>query len=169
MEKIYYSSFSSPLLKRVFVASTNKGVCMVDFLTSEKAFLARLRKGLAGDIVKDDRKNQKVLSQLRKYLKGELQRFDCPLDMRGTSFEKKVWSALKKIPYGKTRSYKDIAKSIGHSKAFRAVGNANGSNFIPLIIPCHRVIESDGGLGGFGHGLKVKKKLLDLEKAHGIR
>ena len=89
--------------------------------------------------------------------------------MRGTSFEKKVWSALKKIPYGKTRSYKDIAKSIGHSKAFRAVGNANGSNFIPLIIPCHRVIESDGGLGGFGHGLKVKKKLLDLEKAHGIR
>jgi methylated-DNA-[protein]-cysteine S-methyltransferase len=67
--------------------------------------------------------------------------------MKGTSFQKKVWSALKRIPYGRTRSYKDIAKSIGHPKAFRAVGNANGSNSIP-VIPCHRVIESNGGLGG---------------------
>jgi methylated-DNA-[protein]-cysteine S-methyltransferase len=89
--------------------------------------------------------------------------------MKGTSFQKKVWAALKRIPYGKTRSYREVAKSIGHPKAFRAVGNANGSNSIPLIIPCHRVIESSGGLGGFGHGLKVKAKLLNLEKAHGIR
>ena len=76
---------------------------------------------------------------------------------------------MKKIPYGKTRSYKEVAKTIGHPKAFRAVGNANGCNSIPLIIPCHRVIESNGGLGGFGHGLKVKKQLLALESAHGIR
>lgn len=100
---------------------------------------------------------------------GGLRRFDGPLDMRGTFFEKKVWSALKKIPYGQTRSYKEIAEGIGHPKAFRAVGNANGRNSIPLIIPCHRVIESNGGLGGFGHGLKVKKQLLKLEDAHGIR
>jgi len=169
MDRIFYSSFNSPILKKVFVASTKKGVCMVDFLTSEKAFLRRLGKKFLGEIAKDDRKNQKVLSQLKKYLGGELRRFDCPLDMRGTSFEKKVWSALKKIPYGKTRSYKDVAKTIGHPKAFRAVGNANGCNSIPLIIPCHRVIESNGGLGGFGHGLKVKKQLLALESAHGIR
>ncbi len=97
-----------------------------------------------------------------------MKHFSCPLDMRGTRFEKKVWAALKRIPYGKTRSYQDIAKSIGHPKAFRAVGNANGSNSIPLIIPCHRVIESNGGLGGFGHGLKVKKNLLNLEKVHAI-
>jgi O-6-methylguanine DNA methyltransferase len=128
-----------------------------------------LGKKFPGEIVKDDRKNQKVLSQLRKYLKGELRRFDCRLDMRGTSFEKKVWSALKKIPYGKKRSYKEVAEAVGHPRAFRAVGNANGSNSIPLIIPCHRVIESDGGLGGFGHGLKVKKQLLALESTHGIR
>jgi O-6-methylguanine DNA methyltransferase len=89
--------------------------------------------------------------------------------MRGTPFEKKVWSALNKIPYGKKRSYKEVAEAVGHPRAFRAVGNANGSNSIPLIIPCHRVIESGGGLGGFGHGLKVKKQLLALESAHGIR
>ena len=169
MEKIYYSSFESPVLKKVFVASTNKGVCAVDFLTSKERFLKKLHQEFPGDIVRDDRKNQKVLTQLKKYLKGELKYFDCPLDMRGTSFEKKVWSALKRIPYGKTRSYKDIAKTIGHPRAFRAVGNANGCNSIPLIVPCHRVIESNGGLGGFGHGLEVKKRLLDLEKAHGIR
>jgi methylated-DNA-[protein]-cysteine S-methyltransferase len=108
------------------------------------------------------------LSQLKRYLKGDLKRFDCKLDLKGTPFERKVWSALVKIPYGQTRSYKEIAQAIGHPKAFRAVGNANGKNSIPLIIPCHRVIESNGGLGGFGHGLKVKKQLLDLERAHGL-
>ncbi len=166
MGRIYYSFFDSPLLKRVFVASTEKGVCMVDFLKSEKVFLKRLGERFPGMIIRDDRKNKEVLSQLEKYLKGQLMHFDSPLDMRGTSFERKVWSALAKIPYGKTRSYKDIAQAIGHPKAFRAVGNANGRNSLPLIIPCHRVIESNGGLGGFGHGLKVKKQLLNFEKAH---
>ena len=169
MEKIYYSFFNSLILKKVFVASTNKGVCAVDFLTSEHSFIKNLRKQFPGDIARNDRKNRKVLRQLKKYLKGQLEHFDCPLDLKGTPFEKKVWSALKRIPYGRTRSYKDIAESIGHPRAFRAVGNANGSNAIPLIIPCHRVIESNGGLGGFGHGLKVKAILLNLEKVHGIR
>jgi len=169
MEKIYYSSFHSPVLKKVFVASTHKGVCRIDFLTSKESFLKKLRNQFPGDITRDDRKNQKVLAQLKKYLKGELKNFDCPLDMKGTSFEKKVWLALKRIPYGKTRSYKDIAESIGHPKAFRAVGNANGSNPLPLILPCHRVIESNGGLGGFGHGLKIKRQLLHLEKERSHR
>jgi len=168
MEKIYYSSFDSLLLGKVIVASTEKGVCAVDFLTTENAFLRELEGRFAGKIVKDDRKNRKAIDQLRKYLNGELRRFDCRLDFKGTSFQKKVWSALAKIPYGQTRSYKEIAKAIGHPKAFRAVGNANGQNSIPLIVPCHRVIESNGGLGGFGHGVKVKKQLLDFEKAHGV-
>ncbi len=168
MDKIYYSFIDSSFLKRVFVASTERGVCMVDFLTLEKAFLNELRKLFPGKIIRDDRKNKAVLSQLKKYLKGKLRRFDCPLDMRGTPFEKKVWSKLAKIPYGQTRSYKEIARAIGHSKAFRAVGNANGKNPLPLIIPCHRVIESNGGLGGFGHGIKVKKQLLDFEKSHAL-
>jgi len=163
---IYYSSFDSPFLGKVFVASTERGICMVDFLKGEKAFLDQLRESFPGKIVRDDRKNRNVLDQLKKYLKGELRRFDCKLDLRGTPFQKKVWSALKKIPYGRTRSYGEIARDIGHPKAFRAVGNANGRNYIPLIVPCHRVIENSGGLGGFGHGLKVKKQLLDLEKAN---
>jgi O-6-methylguanine DNA methyltransferase len=169
MEKIYYSSFDSPVLKKVFVASTNQGVCAVDFLTSQQRFLKKLRKKFPGNIIRGDRKNREVLAQLKRYLTGKLKHFDCPLDLRGTSFEKKVWSALKRIPYAKTRSYKDIAESIGHPKAFRAVGNANGCNAIPLIIPCHRVIETNGGLGGFGHGLKVKRQLLALESTHGTR
>jgi len=169
MNKIYYSSFDSPILEKVFVASTERGVCMVDFLKSEKAFLKRLKKRFPGEIIRDDRKNKNVLNQLKKYLKGDLKRFDCKTDFKGTPFQKKVWSALAKIPYGQTRSYKEIARSIGYPKAFRAVGNANGRNSIPLILPCHRVIESNGGLGGFGHGIEIKRRLLDFEKAHGVR
>ena len=169
MNKFYYSFFDSPILKKVFVASTERGVCMVDFLKSEKAFLKRLKKRFPGEIIKDDRKNKNVLNQLKKYLKGDLKRFDCKTDFKGTPFQKKVWSALAKIPYGQTRSYKEIARAIGYPKAFRAVGNANGRNSIPLIIPCHRVIESNGGLGGFGHGIEIKRRLLDFEKAHGVR
>ena len=165
MEKIYYSSFYSPFLKRVFVASTEKGVCAVDFLTSERKFLKELKGLLPGVAVRDDKKNRKALFQLGKYLEGKLRRFDCSLDLRGTPFQKKVWRELGRIPYGKTRSYQGIAKAVGHPKACRAVGNANGSNPVPLILPCHRVIESNGGLGGFGHGVKVKKQLLDFEKA----
>jgi len=168
METIYYSSFDSPILKKVFVGSTERGVCMVDFLKTERAFLDKLRGSFRGRVVKNDRKNRSALDQLRKYLKGELRRFHCKLDFRGTRFQKKVWSALVRIPYGRTRSYKEIALTIGHPKAFRAVGNANGQNPIPLIVPCHRVVESNGGLGGFGYGIKVKKRLLDFEKTHGF-
>jgi O-6-methylguanine DNA methyltransferase len=170
METIYYSSssFDSPLLRKVFVASTERGVCMVDFLKTEKVFLSRLKERFPGKIIRDNRKNRNVVNQLKKYMKGELQHFDCKLDFKGTPFQKRVWSALAKIPYGRTRSYREIAQEIGHPNAFRAVGNANGRNSIPLIIPCHRVIESNGGLGGFGHGVKVKEQLLDFEKTHGL-
>ncbi len=168
MEKVYYSFFDTSLLGKVFVASTERGVCMVDFLKSEKTFLKKLSDKFPGKLIRDDQKNRNVLDQLKKYLKGDLKRFDCKLDLKGTSFQKKVWTALSRIPYGQTRSYKEVAQAIGHPKAFRAVGNSNGQNSIPLIIPCHRVIESNGGLGGFGHGVKVKRLLLDFEKAHGF-
>jgi methylated-DNA-[protein]-cysteine S-methyltransferase len=166
MEKISYSFISTPFLKNVFVASTEKGVCMIEFLRSEKEFVAELKNRFSGEIVRDDRKNRKVLSQLEKYLEGKVRDFDCQLDQKGTPFEMKVWSELMKIPYGETRSYKDIARAIGRPKAFRAVGNANGSNPIPLVVPCHRVIESNGGLGGYGQGIEVKKRLLELERVH---
>jgi methylated-DNA-[protein]-cysteine S-methyltransferase len=104
-----------------------------------------------------------VIRQLQAYFRGELRTFDLPLAMGGTEFQLRVWSALREIPYGETISYRELAERIGNLKAVRAVGLANGSNPIPIIVPCHRVIGSDGSLTGFGGGLENKRKLLDLE------
>ena len=102
-------------------------------------------------------------AQLYEYFEGKRQSFDLPLELQGTEFQKKVWAALSQIPYGETRSYKDIAQSINCPKGFRAIGQANHNNPISIIIPCHRVIAADGGLGGYGGGLDNKKLLLELE------
>lgn len=107
----------------------------------------------------------KVAKQLEEYFDGKSIQFDVPLCIRGTSFQKKVWTELLNIPYGETRSYGEIAKAIGNPKASRAVGMANNRNPISIIIPCHRVIGSKGKLVGYGGGLEMKEKLLDLENA----
>jgi len=104
------------------------------------------------------------LRQLAEYFKGRRQKFSIPLLLEGTDFQKAVWRQLQKIPFGQTASYGDVARAIGSPKAFRAVGNANNKNPIPLIIPCHRVIGSDGKLVGFGGGIWRKEWLLDHEK-----
>lgn len=103
--------------------------------------------------------------QLRRYFEGELQEFDLPLAPIGTDFQRSVWNALLTIPYGETLSYMQVAAGIGNPKAVRAVGAANGQNPIPIVIPCHRVIGSNGKLTGFGGGLPLKRRLLDLESA----
>jgi len=108
-----------------------------------------------------------VIEQLRRYFAGALTQFDLPLAPVGTAFQRKVWSALRRIPYGETRSYGELARDTGNGKASRAVGAANGRNPIPVIIPCHRVIGGDGGLAGFGGGLDTKRFLLDLERRNG--
>lgn len=105
--------------------------------------------------------------QLEEYFQGKRQEFALPLAPRGTEFQKKVWKALRTIPYGETRSYGQIAAQSGNPKACRAVGGANNKNPIMIFIPCHRVIGADGSLTGFGGGLEVKKYLLDLEKRYG--
>ncbi|MBZ4667783.1 MAG: ogt [Defluviitaleaceae bacterium] len=102
--------------------------------------------------------------QLQEYLKGKRKNFDLPLQPKGTAFQQKVWEALKKIPYGTTCSYKDIAEGIGNPRACRAVGMANNRNPIPIFIPCHRVIGANGKLVGYGGGLDIKEKLLEIEK-----
>lgn len=104
------------------------------------------------------------LQQLTEYFKGQRQAFSVPLILEGTAFQKAVWRQLQKIPFGQTASYGDVARAVGRPKAFRAVGNANNKNPIPLIIPCHRVIGSDGKLVGFGGGIWRKEWLLDHEK-----
>lgn len=101
--------------------------------------------------------------QLREYFDGKRQVFDLPLAAGGTEFQQQVWAALRAIPFGERRSYRDIANGIGNAKAVRAVGAANGKNPIPIVVPCHRVVGSDGSLTGFAGGLAAKQLLLQLE------
>ena len=107
---------------------------------------------------------RELISQLDAYFQGELESFDVRLAPEGTAFQQSVWRELSKIPYGRTISYGELARRIGNPNASRAVGLANGSNPIPIIIPCHRVIGSNGKLTGYGGGLHIKEKLLALEK-----
>lgn len=109
---------------------------------------------------------QRAVQQLHAYFAGELRDFDLPLDLQGTEFQKRVWRELCHIPYGETRSYSVIAACIGAPKAVRAVGAANGSNPVPIVVPCHRVIGAGGSLVGYGGGLPLKRFLLDLEARH---
>ncbi len=105
-----------------------------------------------------------VVAQLRDYFAGERQEFSLTLDPHGTPFQREVWAALQTIPYGVTITYGELARRIGKPNAVRAVGAANGQNPLPIVIPCHRVIGSDGSLTGYGGGLPIKRALLDLER-----
>ena len=114
-------------------------------------------RGKAGVIVRQAEK------ELREYFSGRRRRFTVKLDLDGTEFQREAWGAMRRIPFGSTISYGDQARSIGKPKAFRAVGSANGKNPIPIIVPCHRVLASDGSLGGYSLGLPMKRRLLALE------
>lgn len=153
----FYSFCESPIGRLLLVASA-RGLSQIWFEgQAQKAALgASLREDLAA--------LRKVVHQLAAYFAGELETFDLDLAPEGTPFQQKVWSELLKIPYGETISYGELARRIGNPTASRAVGLANGSNPIPIIIPCHRVIGSNGKLTGYGGGLPIKEKLLALEK-----
>ncbi|MGD0497860.1 MAG: methylated-DNA--[protein]-cysteine S-methyltransferase [Bryobacteraceae bacterium] len=136
-------------------------------LEAAPAGLRAIRFGAAGR-TEGERNDRHALlveaaRQLRAYFDGHLRQFDLPLDPAGTDFQKRVWNALLGIPYGETRSYAEIAEAIGSPQAVRAVGAANGANPIPIVVPCHRVIGSGGKLTGYGGGLALKKRLLELE------
>jgi methylated-DNA-[protein]-cysteine S-methyltransferase len=109
-----------------------------------------------------------AVKQLREYFAGERTQFDLPLELEGTPFQKDVWLALAEIPYGKTISYSELASMVGRPTAFRAVGQANGANPIPIVLPCHRVLASGGRIGGYGGGLDMKRQLLAIEGITGI-
>jgi AraC family transcriptional regulator of adaptative response/methylated-DNA-[protein]-cysteine methyltransferase len=106
----------------------------------------------------------RLSEELGRYLAGELARFEVPLDLRGTEFQRKAWKALQSIPYGETRSYAEQARIVGRPSAVRAVARANGENRIAVLVPCHRVVGADGSLTGYGGGLWRKRWLLDLER-----
>jgi methylated-DNA-[protein]-cysteine S-methyltransferase len=107
--------------------------------------------------------------QLRAYFAGALREFELPLDIEGTDFQKRVWGEVAAIPYGETRSYLQIAQALGSPRAVRAVGAANGANPVPIVVPCHRVIGAKGKLVGYGGGLAMKRRLLELEGARALR
>lgn len=104
-----------------------------------------------------------VFDELKEYFTGERKKFSVPLDVLGTEFQRKVWNELLRIPYGKLKTYKEIAVKLGNEHAYRAIGRVNSTNPAPIIIPCHRVIASNGELGGYMGGISLKEKLLELE------
>jgi AraC family transcriptional regulator of adaptative response/methylated-DNA-[protein]-cysteine methyltransferase len=149
-------------LGRLLVASTEHGVCSVKAGGSDEELLRDLRKEFPRALVSKGENSRRFLKALKDHLSGQQVRL--PVDVRGTDFQLKVWMALRDIPLGETRSYSDVARTIGEPRAVRAVANACASNPVPLIIPCHRVIRKDGSLGGYGLGIGRKKALLQTER-----
>lgn len=159
MPILYTTDYRSPLGRLV--------------LEGDGHVLTRLRlpgeKAAMGDDVQRIRDRQPfrdVIAQLDEYFAGTRRKFDLPLAPRGTPFQLKVWRELRKIPYGRTITYATLARRAGNAAACRAVGAANGRNPLPIIVPCHRVIGSDGSLTGFGGGIAAKRQLLELEGAN---
>jgi len=163
MVEITFTSYMSPLGK-ILVASSERGVCKIAFSTDEDKFVHDVSSKFHGNVIRDDARLHSVLELLDSYFRGKPIRSHVDLDLRGTDFQRRVWSKVSKIPYGKTLTYKEIAYALKRPKASRAVGNAVGSNPVPLIIPCHRVVRSDGSLGGYAYGTSLKRKLLEMER-----
>ena len=156
MNSLSYTTMESPI-GPLLLAGCEGGLCLVHFATGRRP------KSPQRDWIENAGPFKEAIRQLQAYFQGKLKDFDLPLSLQGTQFQLLVWRNLRKIPYGETVSYGELARRIGSPKAARAVGLANGSNPLPIIIPCHRVIGSNGDLTGFGGSLPVKKKLLDLE------
>jgi O-6-methylguanine DNA methyltransferase len=163
-DRVVVSSVHSPW-GEIWLASTAKGLCGILLRGGREALEVRVRSRTGLSTFHEDPKaHAAATEQIEQYFRGERKQFQLPLDLRGTSFQQQVWKALQQIPYGETRSYGEIAVAVGNLRAVRAVGQANGRNPVPLIVPCHRVIRSNGKLGGFGGGLDLKETLLALEK-----
>ncbi len=165
--KLYWSGVASPIGEYTLIA-TETGICWVgspgasvdEGLFRTKRWIPTYR------VVRDEQAAplHRAVLELQRYFAGELRQFTCPLDLCGTPFQLQVWEQLCTIPYGETRTYGEIAQAIGRPTASRAVGAANGANPVAVIVPCHRVIGSDGSLTGYGGGLANKSWLLSLER-----
>jgi len=159
METLLYLRTPSPA-GALFLAASAKGLVRLEFEGREQKLhrdSIQLQESAAA--------LSPYLQELNEYFAGERREFSFGLDLRGTGFQLACWQALLEIPYGETRSYRDIAEAIGHPHAYRAVGMANNRNPIAIVVPCHRVIASSGSLCGYGGGLEIKRRLLDLEQA----
>jgi methylated-DNA-[protein]-cysteine S-methyltransferase len=158
---MFFAFLNDTPVGRLMVAGDESGLKHVSF---QKTYYSSSEVRPAEDWEPGERKLGEALRQLKAYFKGRLRDFDLPLNAEGTEFQKLVWNELCRIPFGQTASYGDVAQAIGKPAASRAVGLANGRNPIAIIVPCHRVIGSNGKLVGYGGGLDQKQTLLELER-----
>jgi methylated-DNA-[protein]-cysteine S-methyltransferase len=160
---VYYASVRTPI-GRVLVAATSAGLARVSFRRDESAVLRELRQRLHAEVVRSAERIAIITAQLEAYFAGERREFDFPVDLGlATPFQRRVLAATRTVPPGSVVSYADIGQRIGQPRASRAVGQALGHNPVPIVIPCHRVVASDGSLGGYTGGLPIKRRLLALE------
>lgn len=148
---------------KLYIAIENNAVLAISFFQFKDDYLKKLKN--ASSIEINGNNIDSLMDQLSKYFSGKNIKFSVKMALHGTDFQKKVWLACAEIPYGESRSYGDLAKTIKKPKAFRAVGTALGANPISIIIPCHRVLRTNGDLGGYAGGLDIKKQLLDIENS----
>jgi O-6-methylguanine DNA methyltransferase len=165
MPIVHTARFDSPI-GALRVASTDAGLAYVELpAASGRGLRGWLHRCLPeAECVDGFAPNRTAIAQILEYLEGKRVAFELPIDLRGTPFQRDVWQALLEIPYGQTRSYAEIAQRVGRPAAVRAVGAANGANPLALVVPCHRVIASGGQLGGYGGGLRLKARLLAMER-----
>ena len=165
-KRIYYGKISNPKWP-IYIAATEKGICFVGSLGKGKKELEEwIKKAHPIDVLEEDwSKVAHYATELEEYFRSERTKFSLPLDINGTLFQKKVWTELNKIPYGRTTTYGELAEKIGHPRAFRAVGTAIGKNPLLIIVPCHRVIHKNGEVLGYRGPIDMKMKLLSLEKS----
>lgn len=166
-EKILIRNFTTPVGELILGAFQGE-LCLADwrYRKMREKIDTRIKAELKADFIEgSDPVLEKATRQLDEYFEGSRQSFDLPLRLCGSAFQKKVWMQLLEIPFGQTESYLDLSRKTGDEKAIRAVASANGANAISIIVPCHRVVGSDGSLTGYAGGLNAKLKLLQLEGA----
>jgi len=138
---------------------------VIEDQASERAILSELQRKFAGaEFVNDPNAVAPVLRQLNELIEGQRSKLDVPLDLHGTPFQRRVWQALSKLPRGKTWSYSELARRAGNPRAVRAAASACARNPVAILVPCHRIIREDGGLGGYGGGEQRKRELLEMER-----
>jgi methylated-DNA-[protein]-cysteine S-methyltransferase len=163
---LVYTSMETSIAGKLWLAATEHGLCAIDFGGEESAFVARLQHAWGIRPLRDGGALQQTIYQLDEYFAGKRSSFDLPLDLRQvTPFRRQVLEATLAVPSGQTVTYGELAQRIGRPHAARAVGGAQATNPIPIIVPCHRVVGSDGSLTGYGGGMAVKEALLKLEGA----
>lgn len=162
---MFYSKKIQTPLGEMIAIKSEKGLCMLEFFDGKSTEKQCKEIENLGEIISKEEDEVLILleKEIKSYFEGNLKEFTIPLDLIGTDFQKKVWNELIKIPFGETRSYKDQSIAVGDLLAIRAVANANGKNKIAIVVPCHRVIGSDGSLTGYAGGKKRKQFLLELE------